>query len=155
MNPRITSTLLNDDMRCDMCGGALKLNYIAVKDVEIQVRVYKCIFCGAEYDFKVHKYTPITCPKHRWVFSHRVFVDNPFTHTIEMIFVCDRCAAIRKERQDTYDAGISGRVEIDDPRVTNTIAVNKSWAKHFIDDKELLKDGFKDATDEPIYKVIV
>ena len=151
----ITSTLLNENMRCDLCNGELALSYTAVKDEESQVRVYKCKECGAEYDFKIHKYTPLTCPKHIWIFSHRIFIDTPFSHTIEMVFICDRCACERRERQDTYGVGISGRVEIDDPRVLNTLIINKSWAKHFINNKVIYRDNFKDATDQPMYKVIV
>ena len=154
MVPIIGSTLLSTDLRCDLCNGELVREYIAVKDKWHTIYVYKCTFCGAEYDFKVHACTPLNCPKHLWVFSHREFFDNPFSHSIEMVFVCDRCGQERREYQDTYKAGISGRVEIDDPRVSPSIVMNKSWAKHFVD-REEFKEFYKNVTDKPQANIIV
>lgn len=154
MTPIIGRTLLNNNLCCDLCRGELALHYTAVKDKWHTVYVYKCTQCGASYDFKVHAYTPTNCPRHIWIFSHREFFDTPWSHSIEMVFKCDRCGQEKRIHQDTRESGISGRVEIEDPRVAPSIVINKSWAKHSVD-KEEFKEFYSDITDEPRDTIIV
>ena len=117
---------------CPYCYGHTDYIISAAKDNEL-VRIYQCRICGREHDEKAYRYNPQNCPGHQWEFSHRVFNDNPFSHEINMVFTCDRCGAERIERQDLKKAGLSGRVEIEDPRVSNTLLLNKSTADRFLD----------------------
>ena len=141
------SNLVNKHNKCDLCGGKLVPYYTAIRTPYNVVRVSRCATCGQEYDSISYKWAPHTCPKHAWVFSHRRFVDTPFSHRLDMVFICDRCGLERIEAQDTYRAGIRGRVEIDDPRVSNTIVLNKSLARQLYN-KEDFKDFWDDAPDE-------
>ena len=150
----IATTVLNKDNRCDLCNGELALSAILQKAQDHKIFLYRCSFCGAEYEYKIHSYTPFTCPRHLWIFSHREFYDNPWSHSIEMVFKCDRCGQEKRIHQDSYHSGFSGRVEIDDPRVIGTVILNKSAAKQFVD-KEEYNEFYQDITDEPKVTIIV
>jgi len=152
--PIVESTVLNDQKRCDLCNGKLARVAVAQKDKFHTIYIYKCDFCGAEYDFKVHAYSPFDCPRHIWIFSHREFYDNQWSHSIEMVFKCDRCGQEKRVYQDSYHSGFSGRVEIDDPRVIGTVVLNKSVAKQ-LTDNATFNEFYKDMTDEPKGTIIV
>jgi len=64
-----------------------------------------------------------------------------------MVFICDRCGKKRIEHQDTRNAGMSGRVEIDHPLVAPTLALTKSVAERIFD-KEEVRDFWKDTDKE-------
>lgn len=150
----ILTNLLNKEDKCDICGGKLFRRGTAQLAHSHTIYIMECENCGAQYDFKIHHYTPLTCPKHMWIFSHREFYDSPWVHSIEMVFKCDRCGQEKRLHQDTYHSGISGRVEINDPRVLGTVILNKSLAKQIIDKPEY-KEFYKDIKDEPNVTIIV
>ncbi len=154
MHKIVATTVLNKKNRCDLCNGELVLSAILTKGHDHTIYLYKCSFCGVEYEYKIHTYTPFTCPKHLWIFSHREFFDTPWTHSIEMVFKCDRCGQEKRIHQDTYQSGISGRVEIDDPRVVGSVVLNKSAARQYTD-KATFNEFYKDISDEPIVTIIV
>jgi hypothetical protein len=137
-----SNTLLignQDKQICPLCYGEIRPYFAAAKSRSHYVTVNKCELCDTEFEEWHYTYTPKTCPGHIWGFSHRVFNDNPYEHTIDMVFKCDNCGAKRTVSQDTKRAGFSGRVEIEDPRVAYTLLPNVSWALHFLDkdvDKE-------------------
>jgi hypothetical protein len=64
-----------------------------------------------------------------------------------MVFVCDRCGKKRMEHQDTENAGLSGRVEIEHPLVFPTLKLNKSVAERILE-KEEVRDFWKDTDKE-------
>lgn len=117
---------------CPYCLGPTEYLITASKDDHV-VRIYQCKVCQRKHEQMFYRYTPQNCPKHQWEFSHRVFKDDSISHSIEMVFICDRCGTDRIERQDTKAAGLSGRVEIDHPLVAPTLQLNKSMAKRFLD----------------------
>ena len=74
-------------------------------------------------------------------------MDDPHAHSINMVFVCDRCGARHYESQDTKNAGLSGRVEIEHPKVWRTLKLNKAMAKRMYSQEEF-NDFWKDADKE-------
>jgi len=124
--------------RCFYCDEPLYYVISASKDDQI-VQIYQCKKCGKLQDIMRYRYNPYNCPGHQFNFSHREFNDNAFSHTIDMIFICDRCGARRVESQDLRGAGRKGMVEIEDPRVSRTLALNKSVAERLFT-KEEVKD---------------
>ena len=133
---------------CPYCYGPLEAEFTASKDDHV-VKAYRCKVCRKPQELWHYRYEPVNCPKHHWMFSHREFQDNPHTHSIVMVFICDRCGARREEHQDTKAAGITGRVEIEHPLVWPTIALNKSFAKRLFT-KEEIRDFWADADNELI-----
>jgi hypothetical protein len=129
--------------KCNYCFGDLVPKFTACKDDHV-VKVYKCKVCDEIEENYYYRYNPTNCPKHHWIFAHRVFNDTPLLHTIDMVFICDRCGARHIRPQDTRRAGISGRVEIEHPLVKNTLALNKSLAKRILT-KEEINDFWNDA----------
>jgi hypothetical protein len=111
---------------------------------------YQCKVCGHIFDGRWnYRYSPENCPQHQWEFTHREFRDAPHKHSIVMVFQCDRCGAEKTRGQDTKEAGISGRVEIDHPLVAPTLALNKSVAKRILD-QDAIKDFWKYTDDDLI-----
>ena len=131
---------------CEYCYGNLKPLYTASKD-DHTVKVYRCEVCGKNNEDWYYKYNPQNCPKHHWIFDHRVFMDDPHAHSINMVFICDRCGARHYQPQDTKDAGVSGRVEIEHPKVWRTLALNKAVAKRMFTQEDF-NDFWKDADKE-------
>ena len=57
------------------------------------------------------------------------FQDRGDAHEIWHVMRCYRCGNVRKIPRHTTAAGISGRVELDDPRVSQTLFPNRSLMK--------------------------
>ena len=131
---------------CDYCLGPLQYQFTAAKDDHI-IKTYKCLVCGRTDEAWFYKYRPYNCPKHHWIFDHREFSDNFHAHNIDMVFICDRCGARRLQPQDTKGAGISGRVEIEHPKVWRTLALNKAVAKRMFTQEEF-QDFWKNTDNE-------
>ena len=136
---------------CPECFGPTEylISKIDKQNRDKVIRGYQCKVCGHIFDGDwCYRYTPENCLAHQWEFVYRRFKDDPHTHTIEMVFECDRCGAQKTTRQDTKEAGFSGRVEIDHPKVSPTLALNKSVAKRIFS-KEEINDFWK-TTDEDL-----
>lgn len=90
---------------------------------------YQCACGKCTHDIR-YKYAPHECPQHAWEFIGTEFQDRPTGHEILQVFRCDRCGATHRVQRHTDAAGITGRIEIDDPRVKNTLLLNKSsWER--------------------------
>lgn len=118
---------------CPYCFGPA--DYIISKEIqnEVIIRIYQCKVCKQFFQVQGFKYTPATCPGHQWEFIDTVYNDNGVVHTIDQIFQCDRCGSIKKIPRDTKRAGIKGRIELEHPKVTSTLKLNKSYAAKFLD----------------------
>jgi len=124
--------------KCSRCEGELVYVISASKDDQV-AQIYQCNKCGELQDVMRYRYKTYDCPGHQFNFSHREFSDNAFSHTLDMVLICDRCGARRVESQDLRGAGRKGMVEIEDPRVFPTLALNKSVAERLLT-KEEVKD---------------
>ncbi len=116
-------------MYCSDCD--LDMMFVATRERDDQIfDFFQCIRCGKPNHSVRYKYTPSTCPRHFWEFIGTAFKDDPHCHTITHLARCDRCGAIREIPRDTRQAGLSGRVEIEDPRVKRTLLLNRdSWKR--------------------------
>ena len=137
---------------CPECLGPTKylISKISKQSKDKIEHGYQCKVCGHVFTARWnYRYVPENCPGHQWEFVCRQFKDDPHKHSIEMIFQCDRCGAEKTVRQDTKEAGFSGRVEIDHPKVAPTFALNKSMAERVLD-KEDFKDFWKTSDEDLI-----
>lgn len=123
-------------MRCPVC---LEIStYITTREKNDQYyHFYYCYRCGKPMHEITYKYTPDTCPtvngrKHQWEHIGTVFKDDPHCHRISHVDRCDRCGAKREIHRDTRNAGFTGRIEIDDPRVSRDLLWNRSVFDRFI-----------------------
>ena len=99
-------------------------------DQDFQVWDYYQCACGDCIHNIRYKHTPFDCPKHAWEFIGTAFHDRPTGHEIVQVFRCDRCGATHDVQRHTDAAGITGRIEIDDPRVKKTLLLNaSSWER--------------------------
>lgn len=59
------------------------------------------------------------------------FVDNPHRHQIFQLAQCIDCGRILEIPRDVRSAGRSGAIDIDDPRVFNTLKLTKSVEERY------------------------
>ena len=93
---------------------------------------YQCPVCGEPTHDVRYMFTPFDCPGHQPEFIGTKFVDGKTGHSIQQIVRCSRCGATDHVDRNTDAAGISGRVEIEDPRVQSTLLMNESTWKRLI-----------------------
>ena len=125
-------------MYCADC--ELKLEYVcSSRKADLVYNFYQCPQCGKPDHTITYFYTPYSCPLHVWEHMGMAFRDGFHSHALEQINRCVRCGAIHKMPQDLRSAGLSGRVEVDDPRVKNRLLWNKSAYTRLIPKSE--QDG--------------
>lgn len=113
---------------CRQCHG--ELTHMATVERDSQVYFYyMCPGCRRCTHRVEYAYTPDLCPKHQHEFMGTEFQERPGVHEIWHVFRCDRCGDVHKVPRHTTAAGISGRIELEDPRVSSTILVNRSVVK--------------------------
>lgn len=95
-------------------------------DRDYQIWDYFQCGCGDCTHNIRYKHTPADCPKHAFEFIGTKFHDGPHGHEILQVFRCDRCGATHEVPRHMDAAGISGMIEIEDPRVKHTLLMNKS-----------------------------
>ena len=118
----------------------LKMSYtVSSRKGDQLFHFFQCGKCGKPDHEITYVYHPTECPKHVWEHVGMAFKDGLHGHSLEQINRCIRCGAIHKVAQDQRSAGISGRVEVDDPRVKNRLLWNKSAYERLIPKNE--QDG--------------
>lgn len=96
---------------------------------------FTCMKCGESDHEITYKYDPSSCPKHQFEHLGTEFMDTAHKHTIYQVDRCDRCGALRKIPRHTMEAGISGRIDLNDPRVN--FLWNRSAASILMDKAEV------------------
>jgi DNA-directed RNA polymerase subunit M/transcription elongation factor TFIIS len=125
-------------LKCEDCGESLKYTISMSKNDHV-IRIFQCVKCGKQYEITNYRYKPDNCPKHLWVFDRWGFKDGLHNHEIYWIMKCDRCGNIEHKRWDSREVGSREAVSMDDPRVLESLIVNKDTARfHF--DKETVTD---------------
>ncbi len=113
---------------CKECGR--QLNYHeTVQRNDQYLHFFYCVYCHRPTHFITYAYTPATCPKHHEEFLGTEFQDRGDAHEIWQVMRCYRCGNVRKIPRHTTAVGISQRVELEDPRVSSTVFLNRSAAK--------------------------
>lgn len=69
---------------------------------------------------------PTRCHHPLKPFIGTLFVDSAYRHRIVQLFRCVDCGRVFEIERDVRSAGLSGAVDIDDPRVIRTLRYNKS-----------------------------
>lgn len=112
-------------MLCKQC--STEMLYCSTVEKSDQLyHFYSCTGCGKPTHYITYKYNPADCPKHHWEHMGTEFIDDPHKHQINHVMRCDRCGAVHRIPRDTYGAGISGRVEIDHPKVESQLLWNRT-----------------------------
>lgn len=117
------------NLKCE-CGPPYSFVITCEKDRQL-VDFYQCPKCGTPTHVTRYKYHPMD-GKHKCQFEHlgHRFIDDDHHHSITALDRCSLCGGLRETPRDTYGAGISGRVEIEDPRVKKTLLMNRdSWKR--------------------------
>lgn len=114
--------------KCD-CG--VKYVFYCTREKDDQLfHFWYCPKCGTPVHDITYRYHPTNCPKHHWEHIGTVLVDDKHCHQLYHVDRCDRCSATREIPRNTREAGFSGRIEIDDPRVQRDLLLNKSsWER--------------------------
>jgi hypothetical protein len=114
---------------CGQCERERKYQFSVPRSDQI-FHFYQCPECGSCDHRITYKYNPATCPGHQWEHVGIEFRDYKDHHEIEQVDRCDRCGALRRIPRHTSQAGFSGRVEIEDPRVRANLLFNRSsWER--------------------------
>ena len=126
-------------LKCKRCGNELVFTQKVEKNDQFY-HFFWCIQCQRPTHKITYALTPFTCPKHHEEFMGTEFQDNGNAHEIWHVMRCYRCGNVRKIPRHTTAAGISGRIDIEDPRVSNTLFLNRSLMAVFGDQesKEIL-----------------
>ena len=69
-------------------------------------------------------------------FKGTAFVDGHHSHQIVQIFQCQDCGGVNRVNRSVKEAGVSGAVDIDDPRVKRTLRLTSSVLKRFYHEKD-------------------
>jgi len=123
------------DIKCD-CGVPYQF-YCRCEKAEQYYDFYQCPKCGKPSHEIVYKYHPLD-GKHKcqYEFIGTVFVDDFHAHKLFQRFRCDLCGNIHDVPRDLRSAGFSGRVEIDHPKVENTLLLNQSVYERLVPKEE-------------------
>lgn len=121
-------------MFCGNCG--IQMEYVISAERNDHIyRFYQCKQCGKPDHTVGYAHTPETCPGHQWMFHGTEFVDGIHAHSIEQVFKCDRCGVLYRRPMHTKAVGMSGRIEVDHPKVSPTLLYNKTcWDLKMPDD---------------------
>lgn len=113
--------------KCD-CGLPYSFVITCEKDDQLY-HFWQCPACGKPVHEIAYKYSPMD-GKHKcqWEFLGHKFVDDHHHHSILQLDRCSKCGGIRETPRDTNGAGLSGRIEIEDPRV-KLLLNQSSWER--------------------------
>lgn len=70
--------------------------------------------------------SPVDCNHPVMQFKGLAFVDTKFNHRLDQIFQCQDCGIVHRVPRSVAEAGRSGAIDLDDPRVLRTAIYNKS-----------------------------
>jgi hypothetical protein len=116
------------------CNCGISYNFICTREKADQYYdFFQCPRCGKPEHAIRYKYQPHNCPGHQFEHMGTEFIDDIHRHQINHVHRCDRCGCVRKVPRDTYGAGISGRVEVDHPKVANQLLWNQTVFDRYID----------------------
>lgn len=119
---------------CNKCMDSMQFVATIEKNDQLY-HFYTCMKCH-ETDHEItYKFRPYNCPKHQWEHLGTEFKDDKTVHSILQVDRCDRCGSLRKTPRHTTEAGFSGRVDPEDPRLN--LLWNRSSAGLFFDKEEL------------------
>ena len=121
-------------MYCNNC--ELTMTFVATIEKNDQFyHFYTCMKCNESAHDITYKYTHSTCPRHQFEHLGTEFKDSHLKHTIYQVDRCDRCGCLRRIPRHTIEAGFTGRVDLNDPRVN--FLWNKSAAGIIFDKAEV------------------
>jgi len=69
-------------------------------------------------------------------FVGTAFEDNRHSHRILHIAQCQDCGLIHKIPRSVKEAGVSGAVDVDDPRVKRTLLLNDTVRKRYFTERD-------------------
>jgi len=81
---------------------------------------------------------PADCRHTIMQFKGTAFIDGFHSHSIMQIFQCQDCGFVHKVHRTVKEAGVSGSVDVDDPRVKRTLKLTPSASKRLFPE---FKDG--------------
>ena len=79
---------------------------------------------------------PFDCRHTLMEFKGTAFVDGLHSHQIVQLFQCQDCGLVHKVPRSVKEAGVSGAVDIDDPRVKRTLRLTPSVVSRLFPFKE-------------------
>lgn len=121
-----------------------------VREIDGQIHTMshcpRCLLINVDVSYKFPRGVGHKC---QWEHIGTRLVDGFNMHEIDHIDRCDLCGAIREIPRDTRRSGLSGRIEIDDPRVKRDLLFNKSsWLRNI--PKEIQELGKPPESNIPI-----
>jgi len=78
----------------------------------------------------------VDCYPHTMLFKGTAFRDGKDAHQIIQIAQCQDCGLVHKIPRSVKEAGVSGSVDIDDPRVKRTLLLNDSVRKRYFSERD-------------------
>lgn len=110
---------------CRTC--STEMSYVVSSRKSDQIfHFFQCPKCGTPAHSITYYYSPADCPRHVTEHLGMEFKDSYHVHQLNQINRCIRCGAIQKVPQDIRNAGLSGHVEVEDPRIQKKLLWNKS-----------------------------